>query len=269
MLDTGGRSSHQRVSEAGLGHPSPFCSLRSTPRAALFEHSGAGRVPARQVCFFGLHVAARNELLSISALGRVLRAFLLICRAFPIVQTLIVPFLVCTPLQQLLRCGRGLGRWASRRAFDSFLLCHHAPSHRHASPAPIAPSPGLFPPLLPPVRLRPPVPMDPLNVRRNELRDRGPCRAPRTWLAVRRLVVPVRLPLTSPRRRERELTFLHHQRGPAVRAAQPNSSVVSLLPAGGELTLQIACNKEWTTFGGRPTDNVACPGNNGELARSE
>lgn len=54
-----------------------------------------------------------------------------------------------------------------------------------------------------------------------------------------------------------------------MRAAQPNSSVVSLLPAGGQLTLEIACNKEWTSFGGRPTNNVACPGNYGEFARAE
>ena len=51
-------------------------------------------------------------------------------------------------------------------------------------------------------------------------------------------------------------------RGTAVQNMPPAKGQVALLPAGGELTLEIACNVAWTDYGYAMT-NVACPGNVG------
>ncbi|KAM0751144.1 hypothetical protein T439DRAFT_301071 [Meredithblackwellia eburnea MCA 4105] len=52
-------------------------------------------------------------------------------------------------------------------------------------------------------------------------------------------------------------------RGAATRASPPANGAVSVLPAGGNFTMEIACNIAFTTMGGNPNNNVACPGNIG------
>ncbi|GAA5929274.1 uncharacterized protein JCM15063_004106 [Sporobolomyces koalae] len=55
-------------------------------------------------------------------------------------------------------------------------------------------------------------------------------------------------------------------RGPSYRALKPQSNVASELPAGGSITMEIACHVAWTSYGwsttepGSPLD--ACPGEN-------
>ncbi|KAK4704433.1 hypothetical protein P7C70_g1779, partial [Phenoliferia sp. Uapishka_3] len=52
-------------------------------------------------------------------------------------------------------------------------------------------------------------------------------------------------------------------RGAPTRDAPPADGEVSILPAGGSLMLEITCNIAYSTIGGQPDNNVACPGNNG------
>ncbi|BGP14071.1 hypothetical protein JCM10213v2_002009 [Rhodosporidiobolus nylandii] len=48
-------------------------------------------------------------------------------------------------------------------------------------------------------------------------------------------------------------------RGPEVRAAVPADGEISILPAGGSITLEIACGPYYTTmYGADPNGNVAC-----------
>ncbi|KAL8286507.1 hypothetical protein RQP46_004524 [Phenoliferia psychrophenolica] len=52
-------------------------------------------------------------------------------------------------------------------------------------------------------------------------------------------------------------------RGASTRASPPADGQVSHLPAGGTLQLEIACHIAFSTLGGNPSNNVACPNNNG------
>ncbi|KAI5474854.1 Galactose-binding domain-like protein [Pseudohyphozyma bogoriensis] len=52
-------------------------------------------------------------------------------------------------------------------------------------------------------------------------------------------------------------------RGAPTRNSPPAAGEVTALPAGGNITLEIACNVAFSSLGVSPTDNVACPGNNG------
>ncbi|GAA5829605.1 hypothetical protein JCM11251_000217 [Rhodosporidiobolus azoricus] len=49
-------------------------------------------------------------------------------------------------------------------------------------------------------------------------------------------------------------------RGPGVRAAVPKDGAVTLLPAGGQVTLELACDRYYTVelYGADPNGNVAC-----------
>ncbi|GAA6060598.1 hypothetical protein JCM10212_004577 [Sporobolomyces blumeae] len=55
-------------------------------------------------------------------------------------------------------------------------------------------------------------------------------------------------------------------RGPNYRALKPQSNVATALPAGGSLTLEIACHVAWTSYGWSTTEPGsaldACPGDN-------
>lgn len=76
------------------------------------------------------------------------------------------------------------------------------------------------------------------------------------------------------RRRDNPLTFPALPplddwwfRGPATRAMPPAEGLMENLPAGGSIVLEIACNIAFSTLGVSPSDNVACPGNNGSYHR--